>query len=472
MSFTDHIEELRSRLINALIFIGVAVAICLVYQDPLMKIVVRPHAEVMDGIVQDQPKNPHLIEIQKGLDDLEVKLQQSRDNKSTLVLLHQIVKYLQDQDQSRRKGAVKLKVMKYQSGFISYLKVCIIVGLIIGAPFALFQFWGFISAGLYPDEKKYIYFVAPFSLLAFALGVAFGYYVLIPVGLEYLATFASAEIAENFIALDWYINLFFLLTLALGVIYQLPLVMLGLTKIGIFDASQYLEYWRYWIVLSVVMGALLTPPDPVTQVLLAIPMCGLYGLGVFLAYLFPYRELPDVDDEEAWAEHLGLAGEDPPSSRPSTPVDDGTIGAEVPAEPVELPPHLVDKEPSEETGQDASDEPSDKDRSKDWASLPVGVQPPEPSGGAILFGRDDEDKDKKGDETTSPEGEEKTSDEEPTSPEETVDSSQKPPTSPEGSSPGPKPSTEEDSPSPGDSNSSSEGERDDSDPPGPSGPLR
>lgn len=286
MSLGDHIEELRTRVIHGIFFLTLSVMVTLFFQDPLMKIVVAPHAETMESIVKGRPADTRLTALEETLRDLSKIPPKTPQEKLTRQALEETVKYIKGQEEKIQKSATKLKIMKYQSGFIAYLKVCFIVGIFFGTPFLLYQIWLFAAAGLYSHEKKYILFFAPFTFIAFFAGVAFGYYVLIPLGLKYLSTFANPEIAENFISIDWYLSLFFALTIALGLIFELPLVMLFLSKIGLFDAASYLAYWKYWILISVIVGAVLTPPDPVTQVLLALPICGLYGLGVLLAYLF------------------------------------------------------------------------------------------------------------------------------------------------------------------------------------------
>jgi sec-independent protein translocase protein TatC len=123
----------------------------------------------------------------------------------------------------------------------------------------------------------------PFSFIAFGAGVAFGYYVLIPEGLSYLAAYANPSLVSVNITLEFYLALFLLLTLMLGAVFQLPLLMRFMASAGIFTPRHYSKYRRYALLLAVVLGAALTPPDPVTQILLASPIFFLYELGIWLS---------------------------------------------------------------------------------------------------------------------------------------------------------------------------------------------
>ncbi|RME04191.1 MAG: twin-arginine translocase subunit TatC [Planctomycetota bacterium] len=300
MPFSDHLEELRSRIIRSLLYIVAATILCLFFQDPLMNFAIYPHKKVMEKILSKRKKNSPLQQLQSLLQHSQPHLSPS-EQKLWQATLH----YLNYLEKRREKNASKLKIMKYQSAFLAYLKVCIIAGIFFAAPLILWEIWAFVAAGLYAHEKKALTFFSPLVLLSFLLGSWFGYHFLIPIGLEYLATFANPEIAQNFISLDWYLSLFFGLTLAIGLVFELPLVMFLLNKMGVFTTKDYLRGWRYWILISTIIGAVLTPPDPITQMLLAVPMCLLYGLGVLLSYLFPYVPMDEVEiDEESWKQPL------------------------------------------------------------------------------------------------------------------------------------------------------------------------
>jgi Tat protein translocase TatC len=191
----------------------------------------------------------------------------------------------------------RLMDYKYQGPFLSYLKLSFICALFLASPMVAHQMWGFVAVGLYPHEKKHINLFAPLSLFCFALGGVFGYFVLIPVGLYFLSTYAPPDMMAGTFALGEYLSLFMTLTVVVGLVFELPLVMSFLTLIGVMNSERYRKYRRYWWFAAVVIGALLTPPDPATQMLLAIPMVGLYEVGILIS-MFIRPSKPEEPEEE------------------------------------------------------------------------------------------------------------------------------------------------------------------------------
>jgi len=182
----------------------------------------------------------------------------------------------------READRITLKTLTFMESFMSYLKVALIFALIASVPFGLYQMWLFIGAGLYPHEQKYVRVFLPFSLLLFAIGMAFGYAVMIPFGLQYLGGYGSQEIIELTPKLSEYITLLLTLTLVLGVVFELPLLMVFLTKIGV-PPEFFRKYRRHSIVAAFIVGAILTPPDPISQLLMAVPLVVLYEVGIIAA---------------------------------------------------------------------------------------------------------------------------------------------------------------------------------------------
>lgn len=229
MPLTEHLEELRLRVAHCLIVLFGCLVVCLIDQEFYMSIVLLPHHHAME--ILNLPAT--------------------------------------------------IQVLRYEESFFAHLKVSVIIALILSMPFSLYQGWMFVAIGLYPDEKNYVQSFFPFTLFFFMLGVLFGYFLLIPLGLQFLANYGGATVHVGF-TLSSYISLFFVLTFVCGVIFELPLIMLFLAKINVFNTSFYLQNWRYSILTAFVIAALFTPPDIVTQILLAFPMILLYFSGVLL----------------------------------------------------------------------------------------------------------------------------------------------------------------------------------------------
>ncbi|MFQ5712462.1 MAG: twin-arginine translocase subunit TatC [Candidatus Scalinduaceae bacterium] len=172
-----------------------------------------------------------------------------------------------------------LQVLSYQEGFYAYIKLCLITAIFMGYPVVAHQIWKFVEAGLYKRERTYVKIFAPISSIAFIIGVLFGYFVLIPFGLQFLIKILGAEI-QPIITMSQYINLVTLLTLALGIVFQLPLVMLFISKIGVLKAEDFIKWRMYAVLIIFILAAMITPPDPFTQVMTALPMIALYEVGI------------------------------------------------------------------------------------------------------------------------------------------------------------------------------------------------
>ncbi len=190
------------------------------------------------------------------------------------------------------KGA-KLKIITYPEAFLVPFKASLIAGLIIASPYILYQVWKFISAGLFPRERKYLILYAPFSLILFATGAIFGYFVFIPMVLEILAKFIDPAFYDPMIRLNDYFSLFIMMTLMLGIVFEIPLMMLFFTHIGVASPRVYLSYYKMVILGSFVLAAMITPDgNPINQSIIAALLIFLYMTGVLLSFLFFRKRNP------------------------------------------------------------------------------------------------------------------------------------------------------------------------------------
>jgi Tat protein translocase TatC len=176
---------------------------------------------------------------------------------------------------------VTIQVLRYEESFFCHLKVAIIAALILTMPFFLYQLWLFVATGLFEHERRYLRVFFFISVIFFAAGVLFGYFILIPLGLQFLGSYGTPEIQVGF-TLSSYISLFFVLTFVCGVIFELPLVMLFLVKLNIVKSRFYIEHWRHFVLGAFIFAAVATPPDVVTQLLMAAPIILLYFSGIFV----------------------------------------------------------------------------------------------------------------------------------------------------------------------------------------------
>jgi len=227
LPISEHLEELRSRIIKSILIVIGLFFISWFFKTNILDIVKKPHSITMKNL---------------GLSE-------------------------------------SLQVLSYQEGFYAYIKLCLITSVFMAYPIILYQIWKFVEAGLFKKERRYVKAFAPISYIAFITGVLFGYYFLIPYGLQFLIKILGGGI-QPVITMSQYISLVTLLTLALGIVFQLPLVMLFISKIGILKAEDFIKWRLYAIFIIFILAAVITPPDPFTQVMTALPMIILYEVGI------------------------------------------------------------------------------------------------------------------------------------------------------------------------------------------------
>ena len=169
-----------------------------------------------------------------------------------------------------------------QEAFIAHIKVALFCGVIISLPYVLYQFWQFIAAGLYEKERKSILFFLPVSVFFFVGGAMFGYGVIVPVSMRFLLGFQT-ELIVPMISVSAYISFVGGLTCAFGIVFELPIISLFLTRVGIITPHFLTEKRKISIVLIFILAAILTPPDIVTQSLMAVPLLVLYEVGILFS---------------------------------------------------------------------------------------------------------------------------------------------------------------------------------------------
>ncbi|MGE3163716.1 MAG: twin-arginine translocase subunit TatC [Planctomycetota bacterium] len=187
-----------------------------------------------------------------------------------------------------------LRLLKYTDSFFAHIKVAFLAGLTIGLPWFTLELWAFIAAGLYPHERRSVFPFIPLSLTFLVLGGLFAFFVLTPIGLTYLGGYGSRQVVEMSFTLNDYLSLVITMILGMAVVFQLPLVMVFLSRAGWVEVAVFRRYRRYSILGALVIGAILTPPDVVTQLLMAGPLVILYETGIWACQFFaPRRRTAD-----------------------------------------------------------------------------------------------------------------------------------------------------------------------------------
>lgn len=186
-------------------------------------------------------------------------------------------------------------------GFISaYFKIGLLIGIAAGMPMVLYQVFAFVNPGLTGGERKWVIPIVILASLSFAGGGAFAYFIAWPPALEFLLNFGT-DVAEPQIRINNYIDMLTRFVFWTGIVFEMPLVLMGFGALGLVTARRLVKAWRWAIIGSFVVAAFITPSiDPVTQAAVAIPLIFLYGLGIFLVWIVQNRGLgrQDQDDQD------------------------------------------------------------------------------------------------------------------------------------------------------------------------------
>jgi sec-independent protein translocase protein TatC len=194
------------------------------------------------------------------------------------------------------QGASQLQLLSPAEPIFLYLKASLIIGGLIASPFVFYQIFAFIVPGLTPGEKRGLYLALPLAAGLFALGVAFGIFVVLPFTLRYLQSFLADLIKAEYGA-SYYMNFVLSFLLWLGIGFELPLFIAILARLGVVSPYQLRKFWRYAIVIIAILSAIITPtPDPFNMAIVMAPLLLLYVFGIVLAHLV-YKKRGDAEPE-------------------------------------------------------------------------------------------------------------------------------------------------------------------------------
>lgn len=250
MTFTEHLNELRVRLMRCIIAAFVGLMVCYAFAEQLFMMLMQPLLTLLE------PSGGSLI--YTGLPE----------------------------------------------AFFTHLKVAAIAGLFVASPYIFYQLWMFIAPGLYEGERKYMIPIALCSAIFFVTGALFGYYIVFPFGFQFFLGYAT-DVIKPMPSVKEYFSFSTSMLFAFGFIFELPLFMFFLSVLGVVKHQTLRRYRKYAILGSFVVAAVLTPPDVVSQSLMAGPLCLLYEVGIWVAYLVEKnkkpKEPPAEDDAAAEA---------------------------------------------------------------------------------------------------------------------------------------------------------------------------
>lgn len=240
--FTAHLEELRKRLIVCFIAVGIGFVLSYGFKEKLFQILTRPLISVM----------------------------QTGD---------------------------KLIFTGLPEAFFTYLKVALLSGIILATPVIFYQFWMFVAPGLYEKEKQHMIPIVFLSTFFFVGGSFFGYFIVFPYGFKFFLGFAS-EIIQPLPSMREYLSFASKLLLAFGLVFELPLIITFLARLGMVSVSFLKKNRKYALLLFFAGAAILTPPDVVTQVMMALPLIVLYEISIIGARIFGKKKSEEDDNND------------------------------------------------------------------------------------------------------------------------------------------------------------------------------
>jgi len=167
--------------------------------------------------------------------------------------------------------------------FTTHIFISLIAGLVLAFPYVVFELWRFIRPGLYANERKYANGMVFYTSVLFMMGVLFGYYIIAPLSVNFLGNYQVSELVINNIDLNSYFTTLSTLVLASGLVFELPILIYFLTKIGIVTPDWLRTYRRHSIVGILILAAVITPPDVASQILVFIPLMFLYEVSIYVS---------------------------------------------------------------------------------------------------------------------------------------------------------------------------------------------
>ncbi len=251
LTFLEHLEELRWTLVRSAAAVVICTIVAFIYKD-----------FVFDTLIL-APQRPDFITYR--------------------VFCHLAMKYGLDQSFCADSTGFTLMNTTMGGQFMVHIMVSFSVGIIVAVPYLLWEIWRFVKPGLGGGEKSAVRGVVFFASILFLLGVIFGYYVLAPMSIQFLGTYKVSDSVPNLVDLNSYIGTITSLTLWTGVVFELPMVVYFLARTGLVGPEFLRTYRRHAYVGILIIGAIITPPDVTSQLLVSIPLMALYEGSIFLA---------------------------------------------------------------------------------------------------------------------------------------------------------------------------------------------
>jgi sec-independent protein translocase protein TatC len=338
MTFGEHLEELRSSLFKAAVALFVGFLVGMYYgdwvvqriQDPLTKALTRYYqqdaATELKAELELRKQNgmavpPEFLDENGNVDESAIKqllVQEGLLFEEALIAPEEVLREIKQHNPKLLRGVevpaaetgnglkrenmvrimlwrkaendqrLRVKGLNAQEAFVIWLKAAFFTGIVLASPFMFYFIWDFVAAGLYPNEKRYVHVFLPFSILLFLAGASLAFFFVFEPVLNFFFSFNRALAIDPDPRISEWLSFVLLMPLAFGVSFQLPLIMLFLDRIGIFDVESYLSKWRIAVLVIAIASMVLSPGgDPYSMMLMMIPLVFLYFGGIALCKYLP-----------------------------------------------------------------------------------------------------------------------------------------------------------------------------------------
>ena len=265
MGFLDHLEELRWRILRAMAALIVGSILCFSFSDYLMDLLIQPYEEAVLSI-ENQQKLDAIASVESFLKGMFYDNEPSVQADASIVEIP-----------SHRR----LQALRPMTYFFISIQVALLGGLLIALPIIFLQIWKFIAPGLLKNERSLIIPIVSSSVFCFTLGGAIAYFLVLPMGLRFFLALEPPDMTSQWAA-DEYVGFVIRLLFGFGLVFEMPVITLLLTKAGLITSKLMRQYRRYAIIGIFVVAAFITPPDPVSQLMMAMPLLFLYEISIWV----------------------------------------------------------------------------------------------------------------------------------------------------------------------------------------------
>lgn len=264
MSFWDHLGELRRRLIRIVLAILAMAIVAFLNRDI-----------IFDKIIL-APKDGDFI---------------------TFDWLCRLGKFLHYDSLCMTDTHIELINYNLSGQFMTHMTISFVTGLIVAMPFIFWQFWQFIKPALYEKERRYARTAVFIMSTLFLVGILFSYFFMVPWTLNFLGTYQVSSMVDNKIALSSYISTVVSVTLSVGLVFELPVIIFVLAKVGLITPAFLARNRKYAFIIVLILAAVITPPDVFSQLIVTIPLWALYEVSILVARRVVPKELPEETEE-------------------------------------------------------------------------------------------------------------------------------------------------------------------------------